>query len=93
MANEIIGYVDCPHCGAEVALKGSKKGKCYYNCSNCGQFFARTASADSALRAKARQDKKEGGKTDVEGDKKPISEGGEHGAGRGEKKSGDDWNW
>lgn len=57
MTNQLIGYLDCPHCGKEVSLRESKKGKVYYTCPDCGQFFARTKGADEALRAKARPDK------------------------------------
>ncbi len=72
--NQIIGYIDCPHCDKEVALKESKKGKAYYTCDDCGQFFARTPRADAALRAAARPAKKKGSEVSAAAEAKPISE-------------------
>lgn len=56
--NQFLGWIDCPHCGKEVALKESKKGKSYYTCDDCGQFFSRTAGADEMLRSKIRSQKR-----------------------------------
>jgi len=51
--NEVIGTIQCRFCSEKVELKESKKGKCYYNCKNCGQFFARNLDLDKKLREQA----------------------------------------
>lgn len=70
--NQLIGYIDCPHCKREVPLKESKKGLVYYTCDECGQFFARTRGADEYLRSIARPDKK--GEVEVKEDDQESDE-------------------
>lgn len=72
--NQLIGYIDCPHCGKEVPLKESKKGFCYYTCDDCGQFFARTRGLDEVLRQKARPMRKEPAKNAEEAMEKDDDE-------------------
>jgi len=49
----LIGTIECRFCGNSVDLKESKKGKVYYNCKNCGQFFCRNNELDKRLRKQA----------------------------------------
>ena len=56
MANETVGHIECPLCGApDAAVRLSKSTKPYILCEECGfQGFARQGRAVGALKAKMR---------------------------------------
>lgn len=55
MANENLGFCDCPLCGSEANIRESKKFKAYIVCGECGfQGFARGVIANAKLRLKIR---------------------------------------
>lgn len=57
MANENLGFCDCPICGHnEANIRESKKFKAYIVCGECGfQGFARGVIANAKLRLKIRK--------------------------------------
>ena len=55
MANENLGFCDCPICGQDAHVRESKKFKAYIVCGECGfQGFARGVIANAKLRLKIR---------------------------------------